>query len=168
MRDLPAGTDAELHVFGPGYGESLLVHLGCGEWMIVDACRQRGKPPAALKWLDDLGVDVATAVKLVVATHWHDDHVRGLAETLRACDGASFVCSSVLLSGERRWPTPLRDTAVSVTGRPTRLWRGPCKTSEPQPHRGWGTSRCELRPWAGALGALSFVGGACELAALAD
>lgn len=66
----------------------------------MDACRRRGKPPAALEWLEGLGVDVAKAVKLVVATHWHDDHVKGLAETLRACEGAAFVCSSALLSDE--------------------------------------------------------------------
>ena len=29
------------------------------------------------KFLEQLGVDMATRVSLVVATHWHDDHIGG-------------------------------------------------------------------------------------------
>jgi len=31
--------EIEVSVFGPGYGESILVHLGAGKWVIVDSCR---------------------------------------------------------------------------------------------------------------------------------
>lgn len=92
--------DIELHVFGPGYGEGLLIHVGQGDWIVVDSCVDTSGQPAALKWLRRVGVNPATAVKLLVATHWHDDHVRGLAEIFRACPAAEFVCSGAMSSPE--------------------------------------------------------------------
>lgn len=100
MSDCPETTDVEVHVFGPGYGECVLVHLGYGEWMIVDSCTSANHEPAAIEWLWAIGVDPSTAVKLVVATHWHDDHVRGLAKTFSVCQSATFICSNALLSDE--------------------------------------------------------------------
>ncbi|HVF13359.1 MAG TPA: hypothetical protein VM942_02100 [Acidimicrobiales bacterium] len=88
----PAPDEVELSAFGPGYGESLLVHLGAGEWMMVDSCVKAGRLPA-LDYLASIGVDPALSVTRLVATHWHDDHVRGLSEALFRCSGATFVCS---------------------------------------------------------------------------
>jgi len=34
----PQPDELEISLFGPGYGESTLVHLGSGNWMIVDSC----------------------------------------------------------------------------------------------------------------------------------
>jgi len=31
--------ELEVSVFGPGYGESLAIHLGLGSWIIIDSCR---------------------------------------------------------------------------------------------------------------------------------
>ncbi|MFC1643133.1 MBL fold metallo-hydrolase [Myxococcota bacterium] len=98
MNACPPDDAVEIHVFGPGYGECLLVHLGLGEWMVVDSCKTGHGSPSALVWLAEIGVDPAQGVKLVVATHWHDDHVRGLAETFAACKSATFVCSNALLT----------------------------------------------------------------------
>jgi hypothetical protein len=36
---------------------------------------------------------------LVIATHWHDDHVRGLSKIIQTCGNARFVCASAML-----WP----------------------------------------------------------------
>jgi hypothetical protein len=91
----PAPDEVEFSAFGPGYGECLLVHLGGGEWMVVDSCIREGRHPV-LDYLRRLEVDVTTAVKLIVATHWHDDHVRGMAELVTACPSAAFVCSDAL------------------------------------------------------------------------
>jgi len=41
-----------------------------------------------------------TNVDLLVATHWHDDHVRGLARLVEICTAARFSCSSALTEGE--------------------------------------------------------------------
>jgi hypothetical protein len=85
-------------VFGPGFGECILIHIGDGDWIVVDSCldRRSGRP-VALEYLESLGVDVASRVKLVVAAHWHDDHIRGLAEILSAAKGAKFVNSAAYL-----------------------------------------------------------------------
>jgi hypothetical protein len=41
-------------------------------------------------------VNPAAGVDLVVCTHWHDDHLRGIASVLAACPNARFVCSAAL------------------------------------------------------------------------
>lgn len=65
--------------------------------MIVDSCiNLTSRQPAPLEYLRNIEVDPATAVKLVVATHWHDDHVRGLGAVFRECTSAQFVCSTAL------------------------------------------------------------------------
>jgi len=48
----------------------------------------------ALKYLKAIGVDIALSVKMVVATHWHDDHIRGLSKVLREARNAIFVDSA--------------------------------------------------------------------------
>lgn len=93
----PGDKDVEVHLFGPGYGESVLVHLGFNQWLIVDSCVARGSRAAApTAYLESIDVDPATAVKVIVASHWHDDHVRGLSEVVRKCKSAEFWCSGAL------------------------------------------------------------------------
>jgi beta-lactamase superfamily II metal-dependent hydrolase len=97
----PTPDQIEVSLIGPGYGESIVMHLGDGDWAIIDSCiDSETKEIAPLRYLDALGVDVRQAVRLVLATHWHDDHVRGLAEVVRRADRADFVCSVALQSTE--------------------------------------------------------------------
>jgi hypothetical protein len=35
MLGKPNSEELEIHVFGPGYGESVLVHLGSGDWLVI-------------------------------------------------------------------------------------------------------------------------------------
>lgn len=99
--EAPAVDELEISLFGPGVGECVVMHLGDGEWMIVDSCLDQGTGrPAALDYLAELGVDVAVAVKTVVVTHWHDDHIQGAAEVLRAARSATFWCSAALRNDE--------------------------------------------------------------------
>lgn len=91
----PETSELEISVFGPGTGECILVHIGDGDWIVVDSCIDRKtQRSVALDYLESLKVDVASRVKLVVATHWHDDHIRGLAEVLLAAKDAKFVNSA--------------------------------------------------------------------------
>jgi hypothetical protein len=51
--DLPNADELEISLFGPGYGESLALHLGNGQWMIVDSCvDSSSRRAAALGYLD--------------------------------------------------------------------------------------------------------------------
>lgn len=95
--DRPDLDEIEVTLFGPGYGESILIHIPGGEWIIVDSCIDgESKSPAALRYLNQIGVDVSRQVKLIVASHWHDDHMRGLSQTLRACSSSELCISGSL------------------------------------------------------------------------
>ncbi|MBL7038429.1 MAG: MBL fold metallo-hydrolase [Pirellulaceae bacterium] len=84
-------------VFGPGVGECIVLHLGEGDWIIVDSCTSPvGDEPAALGYLRSIGVDPDASVRMIVATHWHDDHIQGLATLLSECSNAQFVMSAAL------------------------------------------------------------------------
>jgi hypothetical protein len=96
----PDPDKIQIIVFGPGFGESILVHIGDNKWIIIDSCLNDNKEPAALAHLRSIDVDPATNVSLVLVTHWHDDHTKGLYETLNACSGAEFAMSAALTTQE--------------------------------------------------------------------
>jgi hypothetical protein len=67
--------------------------MGANKWAIIDSCVESGSAePAALKYLKSIGVNPVEAVELIIATHWHDDHVRGLSDIVRECVNATFSC----------------------------------------------------------------------------
>ena len=97
----PPGKDEfELTLFGSGYGESIALHVGDGAWILVDSCVATDGTPIALNYLQGIGIDPAQAVRLIVATHWHDDHIRGMAKMVEGCCRATFLCASVLTKEE--------------------------------------------------------------------
>lgn len=92
----------EITVIGPGHGESVVVHLGNGEWIVVDSCAIPSMPnsSAPLQYLQALGVDVANAVKLVIVSHWDDDHIRGISLALEAFRSSAFCCATAFTERE--------------------------------------------------------------------
>lgn len=93
----PAADEFEVVAIGPGYGEGIALHVGGNRWIVVDSCiAPGGKDPSILRYLETLKVDPAEAVDVVVATHWHDDHIGGMAKTLKACSRAKFCCANAL------------------------------------------------------------------------
>jgi len=93
----PTADELEVSLFGPGYGESIVIHAGNNQWILVDSCMNpRTKQPAALSYLRDLNVDASKSVRLIVATHWHDDHVRGIAATFKECESAKLAISGAV------------------------------------------------------------------------
>ena len=90
----------EVTVIGPGYGECILLHIGNGSWVIVDSCRNAESHPVALAYFHDIGLNPTEAVRLIVATHWHDDHIRGMGKLVEVCSKATFCCASVLGANE--------------------------------------------------------------------
>ena len=96
----PERDQIEVCVFGPGYGECTILHLGDDNWIVVDSCKNSvTKRPVSIEYFESIGVPL-DHVRLVVATHWHDDHVRGLAEQLNAFSKAKFCCSGALTNKE--------------------------------------------------------------------
>ena len=96
----PGKGEFEFTLLGPGYGESILLHVGEGVWILIDSCVGKDGTPRALQYLESIGVDPAEAVGLIVATHWHDDHIRGIANIVEVCSRAAFCCASVLCNKE--------------------------------------------------------------------
>ncbi len=95
----PDSFEAEFTLLGPGFGESVIIHIGGGEWIIVDCCVKPSGGAAPLAYLESIGVG-PDAVRYLVATHWHDDHVRGFGGLVEACPNAQVVQSAVLQRDE--------------------------------------------------------------------
>ncbi len=97
----PEVDQVEVTLLGPGCGECIVTHLGNNNWMVVDSCiDSKTSQPAALTYLESIGVNPSSAVKLVIATHWHDDHIRGLSRVLEECSSADFCCAAALSADE--------------------------------------------------------------------
>ncbi len=97
----PANNEIEISIFGPGKGESILIHVGDDKWFIVDSCLDPdSKEPAPLKYLKQINVDPSISVQQIIVSHWHDDHIGGLGEVVEVCSSAEFVCSSALSAEE--------------------------------------------------------------------
>lgn len=100
----PPSDVIEVSLIGPGYGESIVVHIGGGEWIVVDSCvdenSQAQSRSSAISYLSKVGVDFANRVSHVIATHWHDDHIGGLSEVVDCCKSADFCCAMALRGEE--------------------------------------------------------------------
>ena len=95
----PDPDEVEVALFGPGKGECVVVHLGSNEWMVVDSCLGDDRNPAASTYLTSLGV-APESVRLIVASHWHDDHVGGLGKLVEQYAEAEVFCSAALEADE--------------------------------------------------------------------
>src|SRR5450631_3851410 len=98
----PAENEIEITLFGPGFGEAIAVHLGHSEWLLVDSCIDPAtNEPAAETYLNAIGVE-PSCVKGLVASHWHDDHVRGFGRLAEIYRDAELNISSVFSDKEAR------------------------------------------------------------------
>src|ERR1700761_5384349 len=97
-REAPPNSDEfEISVIGPGRGECIVLHLGNNNWCVVDSCIGPSRTEsAAVEYLSQFGEEALLGVRLLLATHWHDDHIRGIASALRRFPNAQFSCSTAL------------------------------------------------------------------------
>lgn len=96
-KQLPQNSQFEISLLGTGagYGESVVIHLGYNNWIVVDSCiNPKTKECLPLEYLRSRDVNVAKDVKLILCTHWHDDHIQGISELLANCDEAVFSMSA--------------------------------------------------------------------------
>ncbi len=101
MNNPPKPDEFEISVIGPGYGECIILHIGLNQWIVVDSCIQSpSKQSAAIDYLQNIDVDYSNAVRLIVASHWDDDHIRGMGKLFKSCKNATFICSEALKSKE--------------------------------------------------------------------
>ncbi len=98
----PGHDEIEISLFGPGYGEAIVIHLGNNVWILIDSCLEpTSQKPAAIHYLETiLQKDIDSAVNLIIATHWHDDHIRGLSSIVDNCKSARLVISAALINDE--------------------------------------------------------------------
>jgi Metallo-beta-lactamase superfamily len=90
----PRPEELELTLFGPGYGESIVLHIPGLGWGIVDSCSWRppGQSPKTLP-LEYLRLLSVESLVFIILTHPHEDHYRGMAEILRAYQGRiRYIC----------------------------------------------------------------------------
>ncbi len=68
--------------------------------MIVDSCLDDNDKPAALEYLYSIGVDVSTDVRIIIISHFHNDHILGLPEIINKCSSAKVIISQALNTSE--------------------------------------------------------------------
>jgi hypothetical protein len=114
----PKPSEIEICVFGPNYGECIVVHLGNGHWVVIDSCLFEDTGiPTALAYFAALQIRPDTAVKAVIATHWHDDHYKGLSKIMQAAPDA-HVCISLALTRPEflKFTTRMRKNKTAIAG----------------------------------------------------
>jgi len=94
--DQPENDQLEISLFGPSYGECIVVHYGNGKWLTIDSCLEDDRStPAAISYFNEIGVDLSNITHVIV-THPDGDHIGGIGKLLSACADSTLVVSSVL------------------------------------------------------------------------
>jgi len=86
----PRNNELEICVFGPGYGESIVMHIPEIGWGIIDSCIAKvgGKfvvPP--LEYLSNILSPPFPKLAFVILTHPHEDHYKGLDQVIKSYPG---------------------------------------------------------------------------------
>lgn len=89
-------TEVTLIGTGGGYGESIVIKIGIKDWIVIDSCidpyTKRSLP---LEYLEKIGVDIENDVKLILCTHWHDDHILGISQLFNIAKNSLFAMAKV-------------------------------------------------------------------------
>lgn len=94
-------SGVEIVVLGgdSGRGESIII-ISEEAILVVDSfIDKKSSLPAPISYLNSKGKDL-NLVKYVIASHWHDDHIRGLDTVIDLCPNSQFVLSAALTAEE--------------------------------------------------------------------
>ena len=89
---MPASLDANrlyMFVCGPGKGESTVIHVPPGEWIVIDSCRNSRRVFAS----EILRMYATGNRACLVLTHRHSDHYGGMSELAEAPDWRLLACN---------------------------------------------------------------------------
>ncbi len=88
--NLPNLDQFEVVVFGRQIGECILIHSK-SKWIIIDSALERlTKRPFPLAYFESIGASPSD-IQLIIATHWHDDHIKGISDLLGNAENAQFL-----------------------------------------------------------------------------
>ena len=125
--DPPQADEIEISLFGPGVGECVVVHIGNNEWFVIDSCLESTtKRPVPLVYLDKLNILPHNAIKLIIISHWHSDHIQGASQIFKECTDSIICFSEVFLKEEFLSLV----SAYSGLDRPSLVDRETCGTKE--------------------------------------
>ncbi len=96
--NLPASNNQEIEITtigsGGGYGEAVVLKLDPDNWVVVDSCIDpKSGDSLVIRYLENQNIDFGT-VRLIVLTHYHDDHVNGISNLFKRSPNARLVVSS--------------------------------------------------------------------------
>lgn len=133
-------------VFGPGFGESIVLRVPPDCWIVVDGCRAGAcsYPARCLEEHD-------AAWSCVVLTHPHEDHMLGLDAVLDRPGGPVIGCVAPVVDDPRRWsrsPDPERHL---VAGTKEHVLAVIQDRWERDPEARWELRRGEYRTFCGAV-----------------
>lgn len=94
----PKQGSLQVNVFGGGVGESIVIHLPEGKYIVVDSFTNFDtKRSVILDFLEFVGASLETDVLQIVVSHWHDDHISGIAKVIETCPNAKVICAAALM-----------------------------------------------------------------------
>ncbi|MDR3469809.1 MAG: MBL fold metallo-hydrolase [Xanthobacteraceae bacterium] len=115
----PLNDQIEVSVIGPGFGEAIVVHFGSGRWVTFDSCVDQDGNCASLSYLRAIGVQ-PEQVQFTIATHWHQDHIRGLPQLVAWASKAQFWCPTAFGHEDfLRFASAYSEADISMLGAPT-------------------------------------------------
>ena len=97
----PSLQELELSVFGRGFGECIILSCGNNDFIVVDSfVNPETNQPIALDYIKAIGLQ-PSAIKQVIVTHWHQDHIEGLVNMLEEIGNGVTVILNPIISKDR-------------------------------------------------------------------
>ena len=78
----PCSGNVEVIIFGRGVGECILIKSKNDDYIVIDSfINNETKNPVVFDYLNAFNIS-HSKIKMVVITHWHSDHIRGVSNII--------------------------------------------------------------------------------------